>query len=35
MSEYETILYEMQGNVALLTLNRPDRRNAMNMELNR
>jgi 2-(1,2-epoxy-1,2-dihydrophenyl)acetyl-CoA isomerase len=35
MSEYETILYEMQGNVVLLTLNRPDRRNAMNMELNR
>lgn len=35
MSEYETIQYEMQGNVALLTLNRPERRNAMNRELNR
>lgn len=35
MSEYETILYETQYNVALLTLNRPERRNAMNRELNR
>ena len=35
MSEYETIQYEMQDNVALLTLNRPERRNAMNRELNR
>ncbi len=35
MPEYETIQYEMQGNVALLTLNRPERRNAMNMDLNR
>jgi 2-(1,2-epoxy-1,2-dihydrophenyl)acetyl-CoA isomerase len=35
MSEYETIQYEMQENVALLTLNRPERRNAMNRELNR
>jgi len=35
MPEYETIQYELQDNVALLTLNRPERRNAMNMELNR
>jgi 2-(1,2-epoxy-1,2-dihydrophenyl)acetyl-CoA isomerase len=35
MSEYETILYDVQDNVVLITLNRPDRRNAMNRELNR
>ena len=35
MSEYETVQYEMHENVALLTLNRPKRRNAMNRELNR
>jgi 2-(1,2-epoxy-1,2-dihydrophenyl)acetyl-CoA isomerase len=35
MPEYETILYERRDNVALLTLNRPERRNAMNRELNR
>ena len=35
MSEYETILYEVQDSVVLITLNRPERRNAMNRELNR
>jgi len=35
MSEYETIQYALRDNVALLTLNRPERRNAMNAELNR
>lgn len=35
MPQYETILYEQQDAVALLTLNRPERRNAMNRELNR
>lgn len=35
MSEYETILYEQQDHIALLTLNRPERRNAMNQALNR
>jgi 2-(1,2-epoxy-1,2-dihydrophenyl)acetyl-CoA isomerase len=35
MSEYETILYELQDSVVLITLNRPERRNAMNRELNR
>jgi 2-(1,2-epoxy-1,2-dihydrophenyl)acetyl-CoA isomerase len=35
MSEYETIQYELQDNIVLLTLNRPERRNAMNRELNR
>ena len=35
MPEYETIQYEQKDDVALLTLNRPERRNAMNRELNR
>jgi len=35
MPEFETILYEVRDNVVLMTLNRPDRRNAMNLELNR
>ena len=35
MSEFETIQYEMKDNVALLTLNRPELRNAMNRKLNR
>ena len=35
MSEYETIQYAVRDNIALLTLNRPERRNAMNRELNR
>jgi 2-(1,2-epoxy-1,2-dihydrophenyl)acetyl-CoA isomerase len=35
MSQYETIQYELHDNIALLTLNRPERRNAMNRELNR
>ncbi len=35
MPAYETIIYDVQDNVARLTLNRPDLRNAMNPELNR
>ena len=35
MPDYETILYEVQEGVAHLTLNRPERRNAMNPDLNR
>ena len=35
MPPYATIHYERQDNIALLTLNRPERRNAMNLELNR
>lgn len=35
MSHYETIIYEMYDQVALITLNRPERRNAMNQALNR
>lgn len=35
MSTYETILYEIRNQVALITLNRPERRNAMNETLNR
>ena len=34
MSMYETILYEVRDGVALLTLNRPERRNALNAALN-
>lgn len=34
MPEFETILYEAQDNVALITLNRPERRNAMNLAMN-
>lgn len=35
MPTYETVLYEMHNQVALITLNRPKRRNAMNETLNR
>ncbi|MBK8988700.1 MAG: enoyl-CoA hydratase/isomerase family protein [Chloroflexi bacterium] len=35
MSDYETVLYETQANVALITMNRPERRNALNMTLNK
>lgn len=35
MPEYETIIYEQHDSVALITLNRPKRRNAMNLALNR
>jgi len=35
MPKFETIFYEMQDNVALITMNRPERRNAMNLTLNR
>jgi 2-(1,2-epoxy-1,2-dihydrophenyl)acetyl-CoA isomerase len=34
MSKYETLIYEIQDNVALITMNRPDKRNALNAELN-
>ncbi|MCA9952883.1 MAG: enoyl-CoA hydratase/isomerase family protein [Anaerolineales bacterium] len=35
MSEFETLLFTVEENVAVITLNRPERRNAMNSELNR
>jgi len=34
MSVYETLIYETEDNVAILTMNRPERRNALNAELN-
>ena len=34
MSTYETLLYEVTDNVALITMNRPDKRNALNAALN-
>lgn len=34
MSVYETLIYEIQDNVAILTMNRPERRNALNAQLN-
>lgn len=34
MTTYETVLLDMQDNVATLTLNRPERRNALNEALN-
>lgn len=30
---YKTILYEVRGGIALLTLNRPEQRNALNMDM--
>lgn len=35
MSEFETLLFNVEESVAVITLNRPERRNAMNSELNR
>ena len=32
--EYETIMYEKKGNVAVITLNRPERMNAINVQMN-
>jgi 2-(1,2-epoxy-1,2-dihydrophenyl)acetyl-CoA isomerase len=34
MSDYETLIYQVKNNVALITMNRPERRNALNAELN-
>jgi len=34
MPEYETVQYEIEEKVALITMNRPERRNAMNLALN-
>ena len=34
MTAYDTVLYDLQDQVALITLNRPERRNAMNEALN-
>lgn len=33
MSEFQTVLYEVSGRVATITLNRPERKNAMNQQL--
>lgn len=33
MPQYETVLYEVENRVATITLNRPDRKNAMNQKL--
>jgi enoyl-CoA hydratase len=35
MSEYETISIEKRGNVAILTINRPDKLNALNTQVHR
>ena len=32
--EYETLIYEKKGMVALITLNRPERMNAINVQMN-
>ena len=32
MSQYETLLLEKQGRVAIVTINRPDKRNALNIK---
>ena len=34
MPKFETLIYEVQDRVALITMNRPDKRNALNAELN-
>lgn len=34
MSDFETIIYEKRDNVATITMNRPERRNATNLALN-
>lgn len=34
MSTYETLIYHVESNVALITMNRPQRRNALNVQLN-
>ncbi len=31
--DFETLLYEKQGHTAIVTLNRPDRRNAINLTM--
>ena len=33
MSEFETLLYDVDGPVATITLNRPDQANAQSMQL--
>ncbi len=33
MSEYTTLLYRVEGRVAYITLNRPERLNAINLQL--
>lgn len=35
MPDYETVIYELQDHLALITMNRPEKRNAMNLTLNR
>lgn len=35
ITTYETLLYDVSNHVALITMNRPERRNAMNQALNR